>query len=327
MNTANTFQTARLRLTVWYVIISLFLNIFFSIGIYFGITRGANPPWSHPQTRYRFGPPRQFNDHHLIFIIVLVHGIIFIISVGAGYFLAGKTLREIKEMMDEQNRFITGASHELKTPITALRTQFEAALLDEKTLDLKKAKSLIKSGHEEIINLQNLAENLLELSHVHNQQGALKMERLSLLDIIETALKRVVLLAKQKRITINTSEINDYQLYGERQRLIELFVILLDNAIKYSPQDSGVAILSRKTDRSLIIQVKDTGIGIRKKDLQHIFDTFYRTDTSRSQTRGFGLGLSIAKEIVTAHKGTIDVTSTHGSGTTFTVRLPSGKTA
>jgi signal transduction histidine kinase len=229
-------------------------------------------------------------------------------------------------MMDEQNRFITDASHELKTPLTALRTEFEVAMLDGEKIPHKSAVQLIKSGYDEIVELQRLTEDLMELTTQQKRKNSITHEDVSLLEIIEAALKNVIPLAKQKHIVIQ-NEIDDYSLDGESSSLGKLFTILLDNAIKYSPNKKEIKIASRKSDHHIDVTVSDQGIGINEKDIAHIFDRFYRADKSRSQISGYGLGLSIAKEIVKSHKGSISVESKPGQGTIFTVQLPLRKTA
>lgn len=353
MNNIHTFRTARLKLTTWYLIIIMLISVLFSVAIYVGVNHqlsrmqnlnqsAQGEPFvellkkflaeqeanGQPVSSSTFTHLAELNPDivseiktRLTTILVLVNFGILGIAGFAGYFLAGRTLRPIKEMIDEQNRFITDASHELKTPLTALRTEFEVAMLDGDKLTHTESKQLIKSSFEEIVNLQGLTENLIELTQQQKKRGHLKIEDVSLLEIIEAALKKVVPLAKQKQIIIN-NEVDDYILEGEQQSLTELFLILLDNAIKYSPKNSEVKLTSAKTDRHLEINVTDTGIGIAEKDLPHIFDRFYRADKSRSQTPGYGLGLSIAKEIVESHKGTIAVESEIDQGATFILQLP-----
>jgi signal transduction histidine kinase len=252
-----------------------------------------------------------------------VNGVVLVLAGGAGYILAGRTLRPIQEMMDEQSRFITDASHELKTPLTAIRTEYEVAMLT-KPIPVKEANTLINSSYEEIINLQDLAENLLELTRQQKRER-IHMKEVSLLEITEASLKKVIPFAKQKQITIN-NQIDDYILSGEQQSLIRLLVILLDNAIKYNSKNSAITLTSTKTDHHLLITVSDNGVGIAKQDLEHIFDRFYRVDKSRSKTSGYGLGLSIAKEIVETHSGSISVESKLGKGATFSIQLPLKRT-
>lgn len=342
----NTFHSARLKLTAWYLVIIMALSVIFSLVVYraltvevdrferaqrFFIERGLDqgnfpPP---PDNRIRPFPERipinpeliAETKQRILLTLILANAGILVVSGGLGYFLAGRTLKPIKNMMDEQNRFITDASHELKTPLTSLRTELEVAILDEKKVTIKEAIRLIKSSISEVISLQGLAENLIELTQQQKRIGQIKIEEVSLLEVIEAALKKVIPLAKQKHIIIHNN-VDDHLLKGERQSLTELFVILLDNAIKYGTERSEVKLTSNQTDHHVLIEIVDTGIGIDKKDLPHIFDRFYRADKSRSQTAGYGLGLSIAKQIVESHKGEISVESKVNKGTKFTVQLP-----
>lgn len=332
----NTFHSTRLKLTAWYVIISAIITLVFSLVIYLGIAtqldrisefqqfnmqNGAriNPPINAPMPLPPPVDPESVKNR-ILYILLVVNGVVFCVSGAAGYALAGRMLRPIKEIMDEQSRFITDASHELKTPLTAIRTEFEVAML-EKNMSKERSEKLIKSSYEEIISLQGLAENLLELTKQQKKRGNLLLTDVSLLEVMEDALKKVVPLAKQKHIIINNF-VDDYLIQGEKQSLVELFVILLDNAIKYSPNKSEVKLTSEKTDHHLLIAVSDQGVGMNEKDCLHVFDRFYRADKSRSKTAGYGLGLSIAKEIVQSHRGTISVESKLDHGTTFAIQLP-----
>ncbi len=337
----TTFHYARLKLTVWYLLIIMAISIIFSLAIYKTLTAEVD----RFEKAQRFFIERKLSEHlspsihlfnhrqqlnpelvaetkqRILLMLLFANAGILIITGGLGYFLAGRTLKPIKKAMDEQNRFVTDASHELKTPLTSLRSEFEIAIMDEEKLQLKEAKNLIKSGFEEIVQLQGLTENLLQLTGQQNKIGTLKKEQVSLLEIIEAALKKVIPIAKKKHIAIN-NQVEDYILKAEPQSLTELFVILLDNAIKYSHENAEVNLTAKKIDHHIEISIKDTGLGIEKKDLPHIFDRFYRADKSRSKTPGYGLGLSIAKQIIEAHRGSISVQSTVDQGTTFIMRLP-----
>ncbi len=344
----TTFHYARLKLTAWYLLIIMSISVIFSILIFkawtieidrferaqrFFIERRLQegslpfPPLPDERRVFLFNNDPMNSEliaetrQRIFLILVAANTGILIITGGLGYFLAGRTLKPIQEMLDEQNRFITDASHELKTPLTSLRSEFEVALLDGKKLELKEAKQLIKSGLEEIVSLQVLAENLLELTQQHKKLGKSKTEAVSMLEVVEAALKKIIPLAKQKHIAID-NQADDVILQGETHSLTELFVILLDNAIKYSHEKSVVTIASKKTDHHVQIEIKDRGVGIDDKDVPHIFDRFYRADKSRSRVPGYGLGLSIAKQIVEKHKGTIAVRSRRNKGTVFVVNLP-----
>jgi len=355
MNNSNTFRKTRLTLTAWYLTIIMLITMIFSVVIYFGINQDLSriekfKEFSQSQKGQtvnslieEFKRQGEINGEdtvpglgeltpdavseirfRLITTLVLVNLGILSIAGFAGYFLAGRTLRPINEMMDEQNRFITDASHELKTPLTSLRTEFEVAML-EGDISKQESKKLIKSSFEEVVRLQGLAEKLIELTQLNKGKVILDSKEIGLLNVIEGALKKVVPIAKQKQITIN-NQVDDYLLKGEFQSLCEVFVILLDNAIKYSPQKTEITLTSQTNDHRVEIHVIDQGIGISQKNLPHIFNRFYRADKSRS-TSGYGLGLSIAKEIVSRHRGSISVESLKDKGTDFTVRLPIISTA
>ena len=334
------FQSARLKLTAWYVIIIMLISILFSLAIYAGIhnefrrfehfqqlrqLREQEGLFVSPLSRRAnsFDPEMLAESRRrLILVLVLVNLGILVVSAGASYFLAGRTLGPIKEMVDEQNRFITDASHELRTPLTSLRSEIEVSLR-AKNITLPDALMLLKSNLEEVISLQSLSDNLMELAAYQKKNGNQTFEKLSLSEVLEKACKKIVPVAQQKHITVK-NDVKDYIVYGDKQSLIELFTILLDNAVKYSRNKTAVNILSKKTDHLISVSVKDEGIGIDKDDQLHIFDRFYRVDKSRSKemVTGYGLGLSIAQKIVNLHRGTIEVASQLNRGTTFTVKLP-----
>lgn len=333
------FQSARLKLTTWYLALIMAISIVFSLVLYRGITQEVDRSLriqqfriyqlDHPNELF-IAPPQQTDPQvfqeateRIKIILILINLGIFVVAGGAGYFLAGRTLKPIQEMVDEQNRFITDASHELRTPLTSLRSEIEVNLRDEK-LTVTNAKQLLQSNLEEVINLQSLSDNLLQLAQNQKPTDVIKLEVVSLSAIIEEAVKKVMHQAKNKQITIEKKKIGKYTIKGEKQSLIQLCVILLDNAIKYSPEKTTVTLTTEKTDHSVLITITDAGIGIQEKDIPHIFDRFYRADMSRTKQNasGYGLGLSIAKKIVNMHEGIITVKSDKGKGTTFIVQLP-----
>ena len=139
---------------------------------------------------------------------------------------------------------------------------------------------------------------------------------------MEKALRKVKPLATSKNIKVNFKS-DDISLEGDEKSLTELLVILLDNAIKFSPKNSEVMVSTKSDDGQVVIEIKDQGRGIEEKDLPYVFNRFYQADTSREkEDGGFGLGLFIAQRIVELHRGTIDATSTLGKGSTFAIKLP-----
>ncbi len=339
------FTKARLKLTVWYLFIIMAVSISFSVVIYVGSTREftrvlriEDYRLQHPQSiQQNVQLPVWDQDIPLPVIpnpaliqatktrvaegLFLINLMILFFSSFAGYFLAGRTLRPIKEMVDEQNRFITDASHELNTPLTSLKTAIEVNLRD-KNFTIEKAKKLMASNLEDVNSLQVLSDELIKLNQYQRLNGNMSISKLLLQKILNQALEKVNAQAKNKKIKIliNLPRVN---LIGNEKSLTELFVILLDNAVKYSKQGKTVKVSAKKYDSKIQITVEDQGIGIAKEDLPFIFDRFYRAEKSRTKNdyQGYGLGLSIAKRIVTLHNGTISVESETNKGTKFTILL------
>src|SRR3989338_4570720 len=332
------FTTARLKLTAWYLLIIMLVSISFSVAMYRILTSELNrvehlqrlrqerqlslPLPNDIPSEFRQRLPRAFlldpelieeTKNRLKMILLLINGGIFGMSSLAGYFLAGRTLRPIKNMVDEQNRFITDASHELRTPITSLKTEIEVNLRDKKLK--KETKNILESNLEEVNNLQSLSDNLIKLTQYQKTNGNIVFENVSLKEIIDEACRKVANLAKHRKISTHIKIKNIY-LQADRQSLTEAFVIFFDNAIKYSRKNTSITLISYTTDHSIVVDIKDEGMGIDKDDIPHLFDRFFRADKSRAKTdvEGFGLGLSIAKQIIDRHNGTISVESEINKG-------------
>jgi len=254
--------------------------------------------------------------------LIIANGIIFVTSFVAGYVLAGKTLKPIEEVLNEQKRFVADASHELKTPLTALKTSIEVTLRDKK-LNLNDAKHALKESLDDVDNLKRLSNDLLSLSSLQEGSNGFVKEKVNIKQIISESLKKITPMAKAKKINI-TKAIEDVELTADKKSLEKLMTVMLDNAVKHTATGGKVVVSTKRARNSVVIKVQDNGIGISKSDHSRIFERFYQVDESRSKTKtpGFGLGLSIAKRIVIAHKGTISVKSELKKGSTFTVKLP-----
>lgn len=338
------FRKARLKLTVWYLLIIMAISGLFSAVIYRGVAfqlegliRLQNERMKKFQQRFNENelslPPPPPNSpfmmnvedlnsqkKQLAYTLLFVNLNILAITAAAGYFLAGQTLKPIKQMIDKQNRFITDASHELRTPLAVLKAEMEGKLL-EKHISDSSARKLIKSNLEDLNSLQDLADNLLKLSKTDNFSYYGKMTAVSLTEVMKEVHSKMAVLADQKKIKLKLKT-KEAVIKGNKKNLIELFGILIDNAVKYSPENSEIKISVTKTVKEAEISVADQGIGIDKKDLPYIFDRFFRADKSRSLAQGYGLGLSIAKKIVLAHKGSIRVESKKNKGSIFRVIFP-----
>ncbi len=327
------FYAARLKLTGWYVLIIMCISFLFSSAIYIRLAREIDRLVVIQHSRALMLPPsfvRQRLDTDLfqeikaraIANLLAVNGGIFIVTGLASHFLAGRTLRPIEEMVEEQNRFTADASHELRTPLTALKTEIEVALRD-KNLSSDQSKALLKSNLEEVNKLRQLAEELLVFAEHGPKSASPQFTSVSIPEVIHQAIERVSPLAKEKAIHIVTHT-NESTIKGQEDKLINLFVILLDNAIKFSPDKSEVSVAASPNDGYVQIAIQDRGIGIEKHDLPHIFNRFFRANSARSKhgAGGFGLGLSIAKQIVSQHHGHIAISSDPTNGTTVTIKFP-----
>ena len=333
------FKNARLKLTAWYLIIIMSVSLGLSVFLYKVQVREIE----RLEFAIRVRQERQFEQfmgnrppppfvpdpdvledarQRIIMLLAIVNGGILIVAGGLGYFLAGRTLRPIQDMLDEQNRFISDASHELKTPLTSLKSAFEVYLRNKKPT-LSKAETLVEESLVETNKLQQLAESLLLLAQYKKMNGSSEFKGVEIESVISESVKRIKAKAIRSNIKIK-ERVNNFKVQGDRYRLVDLIIILLDNAIKYSKKGDSILVSTVASENNGQIKIKDKGVGISGEDLPHIFDRFYRADVSRSKTQidGYGLGLAIAKEIATQHQGKIEVESEIDKGSIFTVTLP-----
>lgn len=331
------FHSARVKLTAWYLLIIMVISIFFSAAIYraltFELDRFERVQRLRIENQLPEGPPpalRPFRldpdlveetKERLKIILTIIDVIILAGAAMAGYFLAGRTLRPIKEMVDDQSRFITDASHELRTPLTALKSEIEVNLRAKK-LTLAQAQKLLKSNLEEVDKMEQLSNYLLALSRYQDGQGNPAFTSVNLQAVAEKAWLKIMPLAKAKKITIE-KQLKDVQVKGNEISLVELAVILLDNAVKYSQPGGKIILTTKPKKKKAILTVQDFGAGIKPSELPYIFDRFYRADSSRSKERatGYGLGLAIAKNIAETHRGRIAVDSQPQRGSLFQLIL------
>ena len=213
------------------------------------------------------------------------------------------------------------AAHELKTPLTVLRTHWEDELSSKELPENFKEK--LVRDIETITRLSKLINNLLLLSN--SEYGMLRsdFEKLDIAELVAEIVSNTVVLAELKNQTINLIEKTSVFIEGDKTKLYQLFFNLVDNAIKYTPE-KGLIIISVKMENHLArVEIKDNGIGISEKDLPHIFRRFYRIQKDRSKKLGGnGLGLAIVKLITDIHNGEIKVESQLGKGSTFIVNIP-----
>lgn len=320
-------RSDQLRLAATYLAIIMAMSIVFS-GIMYG-TATQQLEHQRPGEFGRIIAPTddiyqqlqtkvQDSEVALALQLIGINLVMLILGALISYLLAERTLEPIENNMRAQDRFISDASHELRTPITAIKTANEVALKDKK-LSVNDARDVIAQNVADTTRLQALASSLLDLV----KEQPLKKTPTHLAHIVNGALTAVVPQAQAKDIAIDDVT-TDTVILVDEPRLVRVLVILLDNAIKYSPEHATVRIESAVRGSKQLIKVIDNGIGMSEAVQAKAFERFYRSDESRTSIHadGYGLGLAIAEQIVREHSGSIMVESTKGEGSTFTVSLP-----
>lgn len=328
------FHSAALKLTTWYLAIIMALSIGCSLVIYHTSSNALTQDTTR-QIRYFntfLGPTdllnygqlrdRQLaNDRSHLRADLLLFNLLVLVGGGAiSYALARRTLEPIEESLEAQKRFAADASHELRTPLTAMQAETEVGLRDPK-LSRAGAIKLLESNLEELSKLRTLSEGLLKLANHGGRPQA--FTAVSMSAVARAAQERLDKAAKAKKIKIS-SQLTDAETFGDQQNLTDLAAILLDNAIKFSSNGQTVEIATGRHGKDAYMRVTDHGVGIKAENLPYIFDRFYQADSSRhkGQPGGYGLGLAIARKIADLHGGHIEVKSTLGQGSSFTIFLP-----
>ena len=232
------------------------------------------------------------------------------------------TINNLAETLEKQEmlrkRMAADVAHELRTPLTTLQSHMEALIDGIWHPDSER----LKSCHEEILRINRMVGDLEKLAKYENDNLMLDKSEFNIAELIERLSHNFEADFKNKRIEV-IIEIHDEMLYADKDKISQVLVNLLSNALKYTPEGGTVKISARRHDKALEISVKDNGIGIGQEDLPYIFERFYRVDKSRNRlTGGAGIGLTIAKAIVDAHKGNLTVRSEPEQGTEFIVVLP-----
>jgi heavy metal sensor kinase len=239
-----------------------------------------------------------------------------------------RTLNEMLARLERSfqalRRFTADASHELKTPLTVLRSGIERAITHPRVTP--EVMEILDETLAEVNRMAEMVDSLLMLARADEGRAPLHLEHIDLRELLAEVSETASLLGERAAVDVTVGIPPEAVMLGaDRTRLRQLLMNLLTNAIKYTPSGGSVAIACEVRERDVAISVKDTGIGIGPGDVPHIFDRFWRADPARSRTgerSGVGLGLAISKWIAEAHGGTIGVESRLGRGTTFVVTLP-----
>lgn len=333
------FHSARLKLTVFYLAVLLAFCLTLTLSIRFlaerdfthaGVgERGIVRRLLFNQYSVPPEPPSTFNQYqsdqddvvhrHLNEDVIIINLAALVLGGWLSYWYAGRALKPIEDAHEAQARFAADASHELRTPLASMQVENEV-FLRQKSFDKQEARQLIESNLEEIQHLENLAGNLLALTQ-YGGHARLQLVTVSVQTIVDAAVEHTAKTAADKNVSVE-QEVSGATVAGDFDSLVQLLVIILENAIKYGPAGAHVRVVGAKRSSRYYLSVRDEGPGIAAADLPHIFERLYRGDKSRSgKVSGYGLGLSLAKEIAAANHASIEA-GNYTNGAVFTITLP-----
>jgi heavy metal sensor kinase len=230
-------------------------------------------------------------------------------------------IARLEDAFRRQRQFTADASHELRTPLTVIKGQIEVALQRER--DPQAYRHVLQAVNEEVDRMIRLVGSLLTLARADAGQIPITFEPVSLRDVVGAAIEQVQPLASRRRVDLQISPSRPVTLRADDDLILQLLLNLLDNAVKYTAAGGHVTVGWNANGRDVELWVRDTGSGIAREHLPHLFDRFYRVNKARSRAEGgTGLGLSICRWIAEAHGGSISVESAPGQGTTFRIALP-----
>lgn len=258
---------------------------------------------------------------------ILFSVLMFLSSMAALFFLSlwlsSYMLKPVKKAWDQQQQFVADASHELKTPLTAILAN-NNILLAHSDSTVGEQKKWIENSQAEASHMKDLVNNMLFLAKSDGEETRILFSEVSLTDVVTDSSLQFEPVAFERGIMIDTNIQEGITFQGDTVQLRQLIQILLDNACKYANENGKVSVILSKSGGQIKLSVNNTGTPIPPEDLPHIFERFYRSDKSRTKqggAGGYGLGLAIAQSIVQNHGGTINATSNDADGTTFTVTL------
>ncbi|HEY3134291.1 MAG TPA: HAMP domain-containing sensor histidine kinase, partial [Gemmatimonadaceae bacterium] len=256
----------------------------------------------------------------LIAAFVGIAFLALVLVAAGGFLLVRQSTAPIERSIEFMRRFMADAAHELRTPITILRTRAEIAL--QQPRDSRDYVSALHGVEAEARRLGSIVDSLLVLARADTGERQIEKERIFLDDIAIDAAGAARLVAKQKNVEITVDDFEEAPIEGDASLIRQLVMIVLDNAVKFTDSGGEVHVSVSMLEGAPTFSVDDTGIGIKPEDLSRVFQRFFRGETARSRTDGAGLGLSIASWIAREHGATISLKSEHGKGTKVVVTFP-----
>jgi len=251
--------------------------------------------------------------------VVIAFAALVLVAAG-GFLLVRKSTAPIERSMEFMRRFMADAAHELRTPISILRTRAEVAL--QQPRDTENYVSALRGVEAEARRLGGIVDSLLVLARADTGERQIDKERIFLDDLAIDAAGAAQIVARQKNVLVTVDEFEEAPIEGDPTLIRQLIMIVLDNAVKFTDAGGQVHVRVSMHEGAPTFVVEDTGIGIQQEELSRVFQRFFRGETARSRTNGAGLGLSIASWIAREHGAEIALTSEPGKGTRVIVTFP-----
>ena len=253
--------------------------------------------------------------------MIIVVPLVLLLLVATGYFIAGRAVVPVEESFVVLRRFMSNASHELGTPLSIMQANLESLELDLEKKGQKVEK--LEVVNRSVERMKTLVADLNLLARVENPHHVLPRQNINMQDLIRVIMAEYSQAFCDKNIQLKEGQIQSIVVNGHADSIKRVFLNLLQNALRYTNAGGTVTVNCTASDKLCRLSVSDTGIGITKEDLPHIFERFYRSDVARERSsNGSGLGLSIVKAVAIWHGGKVEVHSKLDAGTTFVVSLP-----
>lgn len=311
------FFWARIKLTGTYVLILAFILFGFSTILYQNLDRNlvdaSDDSFADVESHHQFVQDTLSTVGNEI---LLIDVFILLAAAGVSYVLAGYTLRPIQQSVEAQKKFSENASHELRTPIAVMKNDAEV-LLRNPHASRELINTTLRSNIEEMDRMSKMAEDLLLLARSQNH-ALPDMVKIDIAETLRHVAKTMRPLAEKKGVSVEVTSNESLDVEVNKMNLERVFMNLIQNAIEHTPKDGSITLTAAKNVSEAVVTVTDTGSGIDGKDLPHILERFYKGEG----VAGSGLGLSIVKEIMDQHRGSVSIESTKGKGTKVTLLFP-----
>lgn len=317
----NVFLRARITLTAWYTLGIILIMGIFSLLLYLSLAHNLydtlqDTVRSVAELRSIYGDATD----QLQNMIMIADGAGILLIILLSYFLAGRTLRPIQKALDDQKRFSADASHELRTPLAIIQSESEV-ILRQQNAPIEAYQATIRSTLEEVTRMKKLTEQLLDIARSDHSRKNIALFSLS--QSVEQVLEAIKPTLEKNHITLKTDIQSEVMMEGISNLITHAIQNVFQNSANYTQNGGTVHIALQTNKDEATIRVTDTGIGIAKDDLPHIFERFYRASNSRDYKHdGAGLGLAIVQQIIRDHRGSITLESDLGKGTTAIITLP-----